>query len=106
MDMVMSVGEKLSCLYMTALLQSRGVKAVYVDLSEVIPNGMGLKGLNDEFYKDVAKLLGEHVLSQGEDVVPVITGYFGKVPGGLLEQIGRGYTDFCAALVAVGKSCS
>jgi aspartate kinase len=34
--------------------------------------------------------------------VPVITGYFGKVPGGLLDQIGRGYTDLCAALVAVG----
>jgi aspartate kinase len=34
--------------------------------------------------------------------VPVLTGYFGQVPGGLLEKIGRGYTDLCAALVAVG----
>lgn len=24
------------------------------------------------------------------------------VPGGLLDQIGRGYTDLCAALVAIG----
>jgi aspartate kinase len=31
-----------------------------------------------------------------------ILGYFGSVPGGLLEGIGRGYTDLCAALVAVG----
>lgn len=30
------------------------------------------------------------------------TGYFGIVPGGLLDQIGRGYTDLCAALVAIG----
>ncbi|KAG0220661.1 Aspartokinase [Mortierella sp. GBA43] len=29
-------------------------------------------------------------------------GFFGPVPGSLLESIGRGYTDFAAALVAVG----
>ena len=32
-----------------------------------------------------------------------MTGYFGTVPGGLMDgEIGRGYTDLCAALVAVG----
>lgn len=30
------------------------------------------------------------------------SGYFGVVPGSLLKQIGRGYTDLCAALCAVG----
>lgn len=29
-------------------------------------------------------------------------GFFGPVPGSLLAQIGRGYTDLCAALCAVG----
>jgi aspartate kinase len=32
----------------------------------------------------------------------VVTGYFGNVPGSLLSQVGRGYTDLCAALCAVG----
>jgi aspartate kinase len=37
-----------------------------------------------------------------EDRVPVVTGYFGAVPGGLVDgEIGRGYTDLCAALIAV-----
>lgn len=32
-----------------------------------------------------------------------MTGFFGNVPGSLLDgDIGRGYTDLCAALVAVG----
>jgi aspartate kinase len=31
-----------------------------------------------------------------------LTGYFGVVPGSLLTSIGRGYTDLCAALLAVG----
>jgi aspartate kinase len=29
-------------------------------------------------------------------------GFFGVVPGSLLAQVGRGYTDLCAALCAVG----
>ena len=101
MDMVMSVGEKLACLYMTALLQSCGVKATYVDMSEVITPKFA-KRLGEDFYTGLAKVLGERLLALEEDAVPVITGYFGKVPGGLLQEIGRGYTDLCAALVAVG----
>ena len=33
-------------------------------------------------------------------------GYFGPVPGSLLAQIGRGYTDLSAALCAVGLGAS
>ena len=100
-DMVMSVGEKLACLYMTALLQSRGAKATYVDMSDVIT--FPCKSVDEDgFYTKLTAALAERVVGLGEGVVPVITGYFGKVPQGLLEQIGRGYTDLCAALVAVG----
>ena len=103
MDMVMSVGEKLSCLYMTSLLQSRGVEAVYIDLSDVVVSSAVKPGiLGDDFYADLARTLGERVSALGPNAVPVLTGYFGPVPGGLLENIGRGYTDLCAALVAVG----
>lgn len=35
-------------------------------------------------------------------VYQVLTGYFGPFPGGLLKQLGRGYSDLCAALAAVG----
>jgi aspartate kinase len=33
---------------------------------------------------------------------PCLVGYFGTVPGSILSSIGRGYTDLCAALLAVG----
>ena len=38
--------------------------------------------------------------------MPVITGFFGSVPGSLLRQVGRGYTDLCSALVAVGLNAA
>lgn len=85
---------------MTALLEDRGVQAQYVDLSEVI-KGKDENGLDQAFYEDLAAALRREVKACGEKV-PVLTGYFGTVPGGLLEKVGRGYTDLCAALVAVG----
>lgn len=52
-------------------------------------------------YQDLAQGLAQVIQACG-DSVPVITGFFGNVPGGLLNTVGRGYTDLCAALVAVG----
>jgi aspartate kinase len=34
------------------------------------------------------------------------TGFFGPVPGSLLKQVGRGYTDLAAALLAAGLGAS
>ena len=86
---------------MTALLNDRGTPAQFVDLCDVIKFDTPLKALNEKFYKDLADALAQEVEACG-DKVPVITGFFGNVPGGILETIGRGYTDLCAALVAVG----
>lgn len=100
-DKVISAGEKLSCRLMAAFLQDRGVDAEYIDLAEIITFAIGSNGLDQEFYDSLANALGDKIRAAGSKV-PVITGYFGTVPGGLLDQVGRGYTDLCAALVAVG----
>ena len=99
-DKVMSVGEKLSCRFMTALLQDQEVEAEYVDLAHIIDFHV-TQNLDQDFYDNLAVSLGKRLAgTQGK--VPVITGYFGSIPQGLLGTIGRGYTDLCAALVAVG----
>jgi aspartate kinase len=80
---------------------SQGVESEYIDLSDVV-HFKTPKGLDLDFYKEMSLALTEKVLAC-EERVPVITGYFGAVPGGLMDgEIGRGYTDLCAALVAVG----
>ncbi|GEM10491.1 aspartate kinase [Rhodotorula toruloides] len=57
--------------------------------------------LGQEFYSKLSQRLGERLAECG-DRVPVVTGFFGVVPGSLLAQVGRGYSDLCAALCAVG----
>ncbi|KAF1933639.1 bifunctional aspartokinase/homoserine dehydrogenase [Didymella exigua CBS 183.55] len=100
-DKIIAKGEKLSCRYMAALLNNCGTPAQFVDLADIITFHTPKKGLNEQFYTDLAAALAREVEACG-DKVPVITGFFGNVPGGLLNSIGRGYTDLCAALVAVG----
>ncbi len=100
-DKIISKGEKLSCRYMAALLNDRDTPATFVDLSDIIKFDTPMEGLDESFYKNLAAALAEEVAACGA-TVPVITGFFGNVPGGILETIGRGYTDLCAALVAVG----
>ena len=36
----------------------------------------------------------------------ICAGFFGPVPGSLLRQVGRGYTDLLSALLAVGLGAS
>jgi aspartate kinase len=100
-DIIIGAGEKLSCLFMTALLRDRGVDAEYVNLENIIHPASTSGTVTQEFYDDVAAAVAERIRECG-DKVPVVTGFFGTVPGSLLATIGRGYTDLCAALLAVG----
>ncbi|KAG7136586.1 Aspartate kinase FUB3 like protein [Verticillium longisporum] len=100
-DRVISFGEKLSCRFMAILLQDQGVASEYVDLSDVFHYDATAR-LGVSFYQEATALLNKKILAC-EDRVPVVTGFFGNVPGSLIDgDIGRGYTDLCAALCAVG----
>ena len=75
--------------------------AEYVDLADVAHTEISDR-LDATFYKNAAAIFRKKILAC-EDRVPVVTGFFGNVPGSLLDgDIGRGYTDLCAALIAVG----
>ncbi len=100
LDKVISKGEVLSAVFIAALLQDRGIHSQVVDLSDIV-SCASHRVLDRDFYAQLAVDIASKVRDCG-DKVPVITGFFGVVPGGLLDQIGRGYTDLCAALVAIG----
>jgi aspartate kinase len=98
-DNLLATGERLSARLLTAVLKDRGAKAVYVDLTQIVPADE--KEVDPAFFRRLQKrLAGRCKPKEGE--VPVVTGFFGMVPGGLLKAVGRGYTDFTTALIAAG----
>ncbi|TFK22168.1 aspartate kinase [Coprinopsis marcescibilis] len=107
-DNIIGLGEKLACKLMAAVLRDQGIDAEYVSLDDIVPDSYlideaehGGKILGQDFYDDLAKAMAQRLEQCGRRV-PVVTGFFGPVPGSLLAQIGRGYTDLCSALLAAG----
>ncbi|KAF0377009.1 aspartate kinase [Gigaspora margarita] len=100
-DIIISVGEKLSCRIVTSVLRDRGINAEFINLDHIIEQEFDADCLDQTFYDYLAQRIAEAVKKCGNRV-PVVTGFFGTVPGSLLTNIGRGYTDLCAALLAAG----
>ena len=98
-DVIIGMGEKLSACIFAGRLNSMGIDAEFVDLSLIIEKEF--KEANQEFYAYTQAQLRSRIEACGRKV-PVLTGYFGFVPGGIINSIGRGYTDLTAALAAAG----
>ena len=97
-DLIVGTGERLSARLLSGVLQDLGIDAEYVDLSEALlesepaPDGRALfPYLQHQFGQYLPKETGR---------TAVITGFFGFVPGGIIDRVGRGYTDLTAALIA------
>jgi len=95
---------------MRLIYRLQGIDAEYVSLEDIIPvsedsDTIPEGSLNQAFYDSVAAAVGERIKGCAPRV-PVVTGFFGHVPGSLLRQVGRGYTDLLAALLAVGLEAS
>lgn len=103
MDLVLSAGERIGCMFMVAVLRGLGRKAQLVDLTRIYTGSSN--NLDRGFYADLQRRMAD-VIEEVEDAIPVVTGFFGLLPGGLITNVGRGYTDLCAALIAVGLRAS
>lgn len=89
---------------MAAVLRDHDIDAEYVSLEDIIPpmdDDAYPGSLDQAFYDRLSEVLAERIHLCGNRV-PVVTGFFGPVPGSLLAQVGRGYTDLLSALLAVG----
>lgn len=105
-DEIVSLGEVLSAKLLSLHLQDLGQKSDFINLENIVSEmfDQDHKKANKEFFECFAHKL-EELLNPllEEKSTPICTGFFGKIPGGIVATIGRGYSDFTAALV--GKAC-
>lgn len=99
LDVIVSTGEKLAARIFTETLNSHGTDASYVNLDAIIDKSF--YEIDQRFCSYLQKKLARLVKECGAKV-PVVTGFIGFVPHGIIHSIGRGYTDFTAALIATG----
>lgn len=95
-DVVLAVGEKLSARLLTAALEGSGVNARYVSLDTLIQGRLNFGC--EAYWREVQQLLKHRLEEDWPESVPVVTGFFGPTETGILNSVGRGYSDFCASL--------
>ena len=104
-DAIVSFGERLSSRLITAVMSSQGLAVKQYDSSRFI--------ITDDNYQDADPLWDEteariiQSLSPNfeDGVTPVITGFIGSTPDGSLTTLGRGGSDFIAAIFAAYLEC-
>ena len=97
-DNVLSFGEVLSSRIVAAALASRGLPAAHVDSRKVIvtDNSFTRAVPQDETIDRLREVVKPLVSS---DKVPVMGGFIASTPEGITTTLGRGGSDFSAAIV-------
>jgi aspartate kinase len=102
LDLVCSVGERLSARIFAAALASAGVPAAYVDARVFLVTDSDHGRAQVDFGATNRRLrrLLPPLLKRGK--VPVVTGFIGATPEGATTTLGRGGSDYSASIVAAG----
>lgn len=99
LDVVSGLGERLSAPILAAVLRTAGTPAEYVDATEIVVTDAvhggaePLMDLTEERCR--ARLLP--LIEQG--IVPVVTGFVGATVKGIPTTLGRGGSDYSAAIL-------
>ena len=99
MDTISSLGERINARIIAALLRQNGVQSEAIDATEIIvtddafQNAVPLMDLTRE--RVAARL--RPLLANG--VIPVITGFMGATQEGVTTTLGRGGSDYSAAII-------
>jgi aspartate kinase len=99
MDAVTSLGERLSARILAALLRQQGARSEAVDATDLI--------VTDDTFQDAAPLIEatrEQVAARlgpllEAGILPVVTGFVGATREGVTTTLGRGGSDFSAAIL-------
>jgi len=105
MDAISSLGERLSAPIVAGALQERGIAAEAVEASSLIVTdasfGSAIPQMEETREKSRACLLP--LIEAG--VTPVVTGFMAATPEGVISTLGRGGSDYTAAILGSSLDC-
>jgi aspartate kinase len=105
-DLVVSFGEQLSSRIVTAGFAARGLDAVHMDARKcIITDAQHGRAIPNDAL--IEKRLTERVLPLLRDgKLPILGGFIGSTEDGVTTTLGRGGSDFTAALVGGGLNAA
>ena len=99
LDSIASAGERLSARLLAASLVELGVPGLAIEATEVIVTD-GSYGQAEPLMDATRQRVSQRLLPLlGEGAVPVVTGFTGATPSGILTTLGRGGSDYSATIL-------
>jgi aspartate kinase len=99
LDAIAGTGERLAVRLLAAALNAHGVPAKYVEATQLIVTDANFQSAHPDFDATARQTrLGLHALMEG-GIVPVVTGFIAATPEGITTTLGRGGSDYSAAIL-------
>ena len=98
LDRISSVGERLSSYLLYVCAQMRGISSEWVDAADILKTDAQFGKANPD-RRALEKSVGSLNRLVSNNVLPVMGGFYGSEPGGEITTLGRGGSDYSAALI-------
>ena len=99
-DAVVSLGERMSSQLVASAMKEQGVQAEALDAGKLLVTDDTFQNAIPN-WDETEKRIQDHLYPRLEDgIVPVITGFIGATPDGTYTTLGRGGSDYSAAIFA------
>jgi aspartokinase/homoserine dehydrogenase 1 len=99
LDAVASLGERMSVRLLAAIIDGSGLAATALDANELIITNRHFQNAHPEFNATTGKTREIVLPLLNRGIVPVITGFIGATPDGVITTLGRGGSDYSAAII-------
>lgn len=99
LDAVAGLGERMSVRVLAAALEERGVPAQFVEATQLIITDSNFQNAHPDLFETQRRVhqVLDPLLDAGR--VPVVTGFIGASPDGILTTLGRGGSDYSAGIL-------
>jgi len=98
-DAVASIGERMSIHLLAAVANSEGLKAKAIQSSEFVVTNDHFQNAHPDFKVTTEKTRAVLNPLLDEDIVPITTGFIGATSEGVITTLGRGGSDYSAAII-------
>jgi aspartate kinase len=99
LDAIASLGERLSARLLSTALQERGFKAEAVDAFDLIVTDAQYQSATPDFSASSTKTRNRLDPLFSQDCTPIATGFIGATSDGIPTTLGRGGSDYSAAIL-------
>jgi aspartate kinase len=99
LDAVASLGERMSVQVLAAAIESLGVSAQAIASTELILTNAHFQNAHPDFEATRERTCSKLFSIFERGIVPVTTGFIGATPDGVVTTLGRGGSDYSAAIL-------